>query len=107
MSWERFKSHFPDGVDTNFGFLTAEMLQQQDIINVVTVFIYETADNMIVNEQLYIYGKDNEFAIGEEYNINNEIQHIDNTCSLNVYGIAMLKDFLHYNYIPKDIKEAI
>ena len=102
MAWEKFENNFPHGVETNFGFATADMLRQRPDIGVVTVSLATPARNMNIKEELIIYGKDNELAVGREYDINKEISHPDTIYPLNVYGTAMLRDYLAYNYIPSD-----
>lgn len=102
MAWEKFEKNFPYGIETNFGFTTADALRQHPEIGVATISLATPARNMTIKEDLLIYGKDNELAIAREYDIDNEILHPDTIFPLNVYGTAMLRDYLAYNYIPSD-----
>lgn len=99
MSWERFENDFPDGVETNQGFFTADDLRNSPL-GVVSVFIRTPAREMNIKEQTIVYGKDNEEAVFIDYDIENEIDHPDIVHPLNIYGTAMLRDYLQYNYIP-------
>lgn len=102
MSWERFERDFPDGIETTVGFFTAEQLRQQSTFGVISVLLRVPAREMNILEKTIVYGKDNEEAIIINYDIEDEISHPDITHPLNVYGTAMLRDYLQFNYIPLD-----
>lgn len=102
MSWERFERDFPNGVETTAGFFTADQLRQESYIGAITVDIRFPAREMNILEESVVYGKDNEEAVIVNYNINDEISHPDIIHPLNVYGTAMLRDYLQFNYIPPE-----
>lgn len=98
MSWELFKQLYPSGAQTELGFMTADKLQKASNINVINVPENTLAREMVIGMKDYIIGKDNEFAIGTTYNVYNETQHPDKyACPLNVYGQAMLNNYLYFH----------
>lgn len=102
MSWERFERDFPNGVETKAGFFTADQLRQIPSIGAITVDLRIPAREMNVLEETVIYGKDNEEALVIDYNLEDEIEHPDIIHPLNVYGTAMLRDYLQFNYISPE-----
>lgn len=104
MSWELFKRSFPEGIEVeNYGFQTAESLEQQPEIAGVIVKDFETARHMIIRNNSYIFGKNNEYAHGIDYDIYSGMEHPDQRfLPLSVYGMKMVKDFMVYNDISEE-----
>ena len=102
MSWEKFEESFPDGAETEIGFFTADQLRENPDIGVVSIPFKQTSGSMTIRNYIAVYGKDNEFAVINLYDINNEIKHVSTIYPLNEYGTAMLRDYLEYNYIKEN-----
>ena len=99
MSWEKFEESFPDGAETECGFFTADQLRENPDIGVISIPFKQTSGSMVTRSSIAVYGKDNEFAIIDSYNIDNEIKHVSAIHPLNEYGTAMLRDYLEYNIL--------
>jgi len=100
MNWEFLKIYFPSGiVPTNeFGPISIEDLQNDESIEYITVNITECARHMLTNTQTYVWGRNGEHAVGQEYNVYGDTEHPDLTnCPLNVYGQSMINDWLYFN----------
>lgn len=98
MAWDLIKKQFPNGkyfkeID---GFVTGEFLEQNfPDVEVVTLDDIHTARNMVIKEESYIYGKNNEYAVGVNYDVYNDTPHVDIfERPLNVYGMAMVNGYI-------------
>ncbi len=105
MTWQLFEAAFPDGTNTEeYGFITANTLRNSPEITAVTVKIIKMARNMCIRVESHIYGAQNEYALGVDYDVNNETPHPDIITPLNVYGASMLNDYI---YLHPEFKKYI
>jgi len=103
MSWEQFEHDFPRGAETSeFGFMTPDQLRANPDIGIISVLLRTPAKHMTIQEQRLIYDRYNDHAICIEYDVNDSIKHAERIKPLSPYGAAMMRDYLNYNYIPKN-----
>lgn len=102
MSWEKFETSFPSGAQTiEYDMVTAEQLRANPDIIAITVPLHHMARDMQTDDCLYIFGANNEYAVKQIYNVYDGVIHLDRYhYPLNVYGAAMVQDYLDFNYIP-------
>ncbi len=105
-NWENAEKIFPSGT-TPDKQLTIEQLKQ--INPPYYTFPFETlARNMVISKKKYVWGNQGEFALIEDYNLQNLLPHPEIDSALNVYGQHMIVDYLYLKHLTLDeIKEHI
>lgn len=100
MAWEQLYKAFPTGMTifNETGMTSISDLQNNPDIEVVSKDKFKMARNMIISTNKEVFGKNGEFAVLCDYDVYDNVIHPDpDNIPLNVYGMAMVNDFLAYN----------
>ena len=100
MAWEQINTIFPLGfmIDKNDNVLYNNDIIQNEI-PVVSNVMYHQARNMTYRQEEWAWGKDGEFAIGVQFDLENSVPHVNGINPFNTYGSSMLYNYLTMNDI--------
>ena len=101
MAWDNVNEIFPTG---NV-ILDDTVISVNDLKNSnIPIIQYQSqnfARDMMIEDKTYIWGKDGEFALGFNYDLLNIRPHVTSESPTNVYGMAMIYNFIQNNNLER------
>ena len=106
MAWENLAKIYGQNVTFNFnetGPISLEQMRNNEELQAVSKNNAKFARQMIIQYNKDAFGRNNEYAHIVTYDINDTLEHVDPVhYPLNVYGTAMINDYITLNNITFD-----
>lgn len=102
MAWEKLTSQYPNEivVSNEFGEIDRHGWENSPDIKVISLTSTSTARDMVIQTVTHLFSKNNDYMRGIDYDVYAGVTHPDPCVyPLNVYGMAMLQDYLIMNGI--------
>lgn len=103
MAWEDLADRYKQTAVFNFnetGLISLEQMKNSEELQIVSRDNAKFARQMIIQYNKDVFGRNNEYAHIVTYDINNTLEHVDPLhYPLNVYGTAMINDYITLNNI--------
>ena len=101
MAWETIDQSFPTGEILIDGMPVSIEEFKNNNFRIIKYGSQDSARNMIIKNKTYAWGDKGEFAIGLDYDLMNIRPHATAESPTNVYGMAMLYNFIQSNNLER------